>query len=224
MAKVSRAYIKSAGQDQSGSIQAGSTIYAQDILDLIDSAKWHDEGIENVYYDDTSHGIKVVKSSDPSNPVFIPVPKNSDIVNKLVKGTDKYELRSDTGLVAETDLPSTLVTSVKCLPDSNELEVCSTTATTGYEGTIVTLPDSLKSAYIEGNKITFNSLNGLHSVINLPDSLKSVAIEGNDVTFTSLDGKQSVINIPDSLKSVSIDGNTLTFTRVFKSNWLISLM
>ena len=84
MAKVSRAYIKSAGQDQSGSIQAGSTIYAQDILDLIDSAKWNDEGIEDVYYDDTSHGIKVVKSSDKEHPVFIPVPKNSDIVKKLV--------------------------------------------------------------------------------------------------------------------------------------------
>ena len=107
MAKVSRAYIKGTGADQSGSIQAGSTIYAQDILDLIDSAKWHDEGIENVYYDDTSHSLTVVKSSDPNNPVHFPVPKNSDIVNKLVQGVDKYELHSDSGLVAETDVPST---------------------------------------------------------------------------------------------------------------------
>ena len=118
MAKVSRAYIKSAGQDQSGSIQAGSTIYAQDILDLIDSAKWHDEGIENVYYDDTSHSIKVVKSSDPGNPVSIPVPKNSDVVNKLVQGDGAYELHSDSGFVAKTSLPSTLVTRVNSVPDS----------------------------------------------------------------------------------------------------------
>lgn len=220
MAKVSRAYIKSAGQDQSGSIQAGSTIYAQDILDLIDSAKWHDEGIENVYYDDTSHGIKVVKSSDPSNPVFIPVPKNSDIVNKLVQGDSTYDLYSNSGFVAKTSLPSTLVKSVKRIPDSNALKVYSTT---DHEGVVVPLPDSLKSAAIEGNEITFTSLDGQKSVINLPDSLKSVAIEGNDITFTSLDGQQSVVNIPDSLKSVSIDGNTLTFTSVDGTPSVINL-
>lgn len=226
MAKVSRAYIKGTGADQSGSIQPGSTIYAQDILDLIDSAKWHDEGIENVYYDDTSHGIKVVKSSDPNNPVFIPVPKNSDIVNKLVKGVDKYELHSDSGLVAKTDLPSTLVTSVKCLPDSNELEVCSTTAATSYEGTIVTLPDSLKSASIEGNKISFNSLNGQHSVINLPDSLKSVSIDGNTLTFTSVDGTPSVINLPVTtgyLSDVSLEDGALVFTKDGSSDVRVTL-
>lgn len=210
MAKVSRAYIKSAGQDQSGSIQAGSTIYAQDILDLIDSAKWHDEGIESVYYDDTSHGIEVVKSSDPGNPVFIPVPKNSDIVNKLVKGGDNYELRSDSGLVAKTDLPSTLVTSVACDKVNNELKVSSTTNDSGIT---VQLPDSLKSAVMDGNSIKFTSLDGEKSVINLPDSLKSAYIEGSTITFTSLSGQHSsVVNLPDSLKSVAIDGNTLTFT------------
>lgn len=220
MAKVSRAYIKSAGQDQSGSIQAGSTIYAQDILDLIDSAKWRDEGIDNVYYDDTNHGIMIVKSSDPARPVFIPVPKGSDIVNKLVKGTDKYELRSDTGLVAETDLPSTLVTSVTCDNATNELHVSSTSSKSDIT---VQLPDSLKSAAIEGNDIKFTSLDGKQSVISLPDSLKSVSIEGSDITFTSLDGQQSVVNIPDSLKSVSIDGNTLTFTSLNDAKSVINL-
>lgn len=221
MAKVSRAYIKSAGQDQSGSIQAGSTIYAQDILDLIDSAKWHDEGIENVYYDNTSHGIKVVKSSDPGNPVFIPVPKDSDIVNKLVKGKDKYELRSDSGLVAETDLPSTLVTSVDCDKVNNELKVSSTSSDAGIT---VPLPDSLKSAVMEGNTIKFTSLDDNKSVIRLPDSLESAYIEGKTITFTSLSGKHSsVVELPDSLKSVDIDGNTLTFTSLNGAQSVINI-
>lgn len=223
MAKVSRAYIKSAGQDQSGSIQAGSTIYAQDILDLIDSAKWHDEGIENVYYDDTSHGIKVVKSSDPNNPVFIPVPKNSDIVNKLVKGVDKYELHSDSGLVAKTDLPSTLVTSVACDKDANELQVSSTSSDSGIT---VPLPDSLKSVAIEGNALTFTSLDGTPTTIDLPDSLKSVTIEGNELTFTSLDGVPSTIDLPITtgyLSDVSLADGTLTFTKEGASDVNVTL-
>ena len=220
MAKVSRAYIKGTGADQSGSIQAGSTIYAQDILDLIDSAKWHDEGIESVSYDDSSHSLTVVKSSDPNNPVHFPVPKNSDIVNKLVKGVDKYELHSDSGLVAETDLPSTLVTSVTCDKNANELQVTSTSSDSGIT---VPLPDSLKSAAIKGNTIAFNSLNGDKKVINLPDSLKSVFIEGNEIFFTSLHGERSEIRLPGDLHEVSIDGNTLTFTRVDGSPTVINL-
>ena len=220
MAKVSRAYIKGTGAGQSGSIQAGSTIYAQDILDLIDSAKWHDEGIESISYDDSSNSLKVVKSSDPNNPVHFPVPKNSDIVNKLVKGVDKYELRSDSGLVAETDLPSTLVTSVTCDKNANELQVSSTSSNSGIT---VPLPDSLKSAAIEGNDINFTSLDGQQSVINLPDSLKSVSMEGNALTFTSLEGAQSTIDLPDSLKRVAIWDNTLTFTSIDGTPTVINL-
>lgn len=223
MAKVSRAYIKGTGADQSGSIQAGSTIYAQDILDLIDSAKWHDEGIESVSYDDSSHSLKVVKSSDPNNPVHFPVPKNSDIVNKLVKGVDKYELHSDSGLVAETDLPSTLVTSVTCDKNANELQVSSTSSDSGIT---VPLPDSLKSASIEGNDINFTSLDGRQSVINLPDSLKSVTIEGNTLTFTSLDGTPSVINLPVTtgyLSDVSLEDGTLVFTKDGSSDVRVTL-
>lgn len=223
MAKVSRAYIKGTGADQSGSIQPGSTIYAQDILDLIDSAKWHDEGIESVYYDYENNGIKVVKSSDPNNPVFIPVPKNSDIVNKLVKGTDKYELRSDSGLVSKTDLPSTLVTSVACDRDANELQVTSTSSDSGIT---VPLPDSLKSAAIEGNTLTFTSLDGTPTTIDLPDSLKSVTIEGNELTFTSLDGTPSVINLPVTsgyLSDVSLSDGTLVFTKDGSSDVRVTL-
>lgn len=223
MAKVSRAYIKGTGQDQSGSIQAGSTIYAQDILDLIDSAKWHDEGIESVYYDYENNGIKVVKSSDPNNPVFISVPRNSDIVNKLVKGVDKYELHSDSGLVAKTDLPSTLVTSVACDKAANELQVTSTSSDSGIT---VPLPDSLKSVAIEGNALTFTSLDGTPTTIDLPDSLKSVTIEGNELTFTSLDGVPSTIDLPITtgyLSDVSLADGTLTFTKEGASDVNVTL-
>lgn len=223
MAKVSRAYIKGTGADQSGSIQPGSTIYAQDILDLIDSAKWHDEGIESVYYDYENNGIKVVKSSDPNNPVFISVPRNSDIVNKLVKGVDKYELHSDSGLVAKTDLPSTLVTSVACDKDANELQVSSTSSDSGIT---VPLPDSLKSVAIEGNTLTFTSLDGTPTTIDLPDSLKSVTIEGNELTFTSLDGVPSTIDLPITtgyLSDVSLADGTLTFTKEGASDVNVTL-
>lgn len=223
MAKVSRAYIKGTGADQSGSIQPGSTIYAQDILDLIDSAKWHDEGIESVYYDYENNGIKVVKSSDPNNPVFISVPRNSNIVNKLVKGTDKYELRSDSGLVAKTDLPSTLVTSVACDKNANELQVTSTSSDSGIT---VPLPDSLKSVAIEGNTLTFTSLDGTPTTIDLPDSLKSVTIEGNELTFTSIDGVPSAIDLPITtgyLSDVSLADGTLTFTKEGASDVNVTL-
>lgn len=223
MAKVSRAYIKGTGADQSGSIQPGSTIYAQDILDLIDSAKWHDEGIESVYYDYENNGIKVVKSSDPNNPVFISVPRNSDIVNKLVKGVDKYELHSDSGLVAKTDLPSTLVTSVACDKAANELQVTSTSSDSGIT---VPLPDSLKSVAIEGNALTFTSLDGTPTTIDLPDSLKSVTIEGNELTFTSLDGVPSTIDLPITtgyLSDVSLADGTLTFTKEGASDVNVTL-
>lgn len=223
MAKVSRAYIKGTGANQSGSIQPGSTIYAQDILDLIDSAKWHDEGIESVYYDYENNGIKVVKSSDPNNPVFISVPRNSDIVNKLVKGVDKYELHSDSGLVAKTDLPSTLVTSVACDKDANELQVSSTSSDSGIT---VPLPDSLKSAAIEGNTLTFTSLDGTPTTIDLPDSLKSVTIEGNELTFASLDGVPSTIDLPITtgyLSDVSLADGTLTFTKEGASDVNVTL-
>lgn len=223
MAKVSRAYIKGTGADQSGSIQAGATIYAQDILDLIDSAKWHDEGIDSVYYDYENNGIKVVKSSDPDNPVFISVPRNSDIVNKLVKGTDKYELHSDSGLVAKTDLPSTLVTSVACDKDANELQVSSTSSDSGIT---VPLPDSLKSVAIDGNTLTFTSLDGTPTTIDLPDSLKSVTIEGNELTFTSLDGVPSTIDLPITtgyLSDVSLADGTLTFTKEGSSDVNVTL-
>ena len=223
MAKVSRAYIKGTGADQSGSIQPGSTIYAQDILDLIDSAKWHDEGIESVYYDYENNGIKVVKSSDPNNPVFISVPRNSDIVNKLVKGVDKYELHSDSGLVAKTDLPSTLVTSVACDKNANELQVSSTSSDSGIT---VPLPDSLKSVAIEGNTLTFSSLDGTPTTIDLPDSLKSVTIEGNELTFTSLDGVPSTIDLPITtgyLSDVSLADGTLTFTKEGASDVNVTL-
>lgn len=223
MAKVSRAYIKGTGVDQSGSIQPGSTIYAQDILDLIDSAKWHDEGIESVYYDYENNGIKVVKSSDPGNPVFISVPRNSDIVNKLVKGVDKYELHSDSGLVSKTDLPSTLVTSVACDKDANELQVSSTSSDSGIT---VPLPDSLKSVAIEGNTLTFTSLDGTPTTIDLPDSLKSVTIEGNELTFTSLDGVPSTIDLPITtgyLSDVSFADGTITFTKEGASDVNVTL-
>lgn len=223
MAKVSRAYIKGTGADQSGSIQAGATIYAQDILDLIDSAKWYNEGIDSVYYDYENHGIKVVKSSDPDNPVFISVPRNSDIVNKLVKGVDKYELHSDSGLVAKTDLPSTLVTSVACDKAANELQVSSTSSDSGIT---VPLPDSLKSVAIEGNTLTFTSLDGTPTTIDLPDSLKSVTIEGNELTFTSLDGVPSTISLPITtgyLSDVSLADGTLTFTKEGASDVNVAL-